>query len=71
MAAVSCPRRVGGGLVGWLGFRAQESHRAEVQRGLFLEVARQGALNLTTISFAEGRLRHSTHPGFGDRKVSR
>jgi len=52
MAAVSVLVALGG-LVGWLGFRAQESHRAEVQRGLFLEVARQGALNLTTISFAE------------------
>ena len=40
------------GLVGWLGFRAYESHKtAEQQRSLFLQVGRQGALNLTTIDF--------------------
>ena len=38
-----------GGLTGWLGFRAYESHKAEEQRNLFLQVGRQGALNLTTI----------------------
>ncbi len=41
------------GLVGWLGFRAYESQKAERQRELFLQVGRQGALNLTTIDFAE------------------
>jgi Mce-associated membrane protein len=41
-----------GGLVGWLGYRAYESHQAEQQRDLFLQVGRQGALNLTTIDFA-------------------
>jgi Mce-associated membrane protein len=39
------------GLVGWLGFRASESHKAEQQRELFLQVGRQGAVNLTTIDF--------------------
>ncbi|MBX7433441.1 Mce protein [Mycobacterium sp. Y57] len=39
------------GLTGWLGFRTYESNRAEAQRNLFLQVGRQGALNLTTISF--------------------
>jgi Mce-associated membrane protein len=45
-----------GGLTGWLGVRAQQSHRAEDQRELFLHVGRRGALNLTTIDFqnAEG-----------------
>ena len=38
-----------GGLTGWLGFRAYESRQAEQQRQLFLQVGRQGALNLTTI----------------------
>ena len=38
-----------GGLTGWLGFRAYESRKAEEQRNLFLQVGRQGALNLTTI----------------------
>ena len=42
-----------GGLVGWLGFRADESHQREQQRAMFLAAARQGALNLTTISFTE------------------
>ena len=37
------------GLTGWLGFRAYESSQAEAERNLFLQVGRQGALNLTTI----------------------
>jgi len=37
--------------VGWLGFRAYQSHQAQAQRQLFLQVARQGALNLTTIDW--------------------
>ena len=39
------------GLTGWLGFRAYESHKADEQRKLFLQVGRQGALNLTTIDW--------------------
>jgi Mce-associated membrane protein len=39
------------GLTGWLGFRAYKSHQADEQRKLFLEVGRQGALNLTTIDW--------------------
>jgi Mce-associated membrane protein len=39
------------GLTGWLGFRAYESHKAEQQRKLFLQVGRQGALNLTSIDW--------------------
>ncbi|WP_369830162.1 hypothetical protein [Mycobacterium sp. E1747] len=38
-------------LVGWLGFRAYQSHQAQEQRALFLQVGRQGALNLTTIDW--------------------
>ena len=43
-------------LVGWLGFRAQQSEQVRTQRSQFLQVARQGALNLTTIDWqkAEG-----------------
>ncbi|GAT08279.1 Mce protein [Mycolicibacterium novocastrense] len=37
-------------LTGWLGYRAYESRQAEDLRNLFLQVGRQGALNLTTIS---------------------
>ncbi|MFY1621527.1 hypothetical protein [Micromonospora sp. WMMD736] len=39
------------GLTGWLGFRAWQSHQDEQQRELFLQVGRQGALNLTTIDW--------------------
>lgn len=44
------------GLTGWLGFRTYESNKAEAARTLFLQVGRQGALNLTTIDWqnAEG-----------------
>jgi Mce-associated membrane protein len=41
------------GLAGWLGYRMHQSHQAEVQRNLFVEVARQGALNLTTINYTQ------------------
>jgi Mce-associated membrane protein len=45
-----------GVLVGWLGVRANQAHRAEQQRALFLQVGRQAAINLTSIDFerAEG-----------------
>ena len=39
------------GLCGWLGFRAYEVRKAAEERNLFLQVGRQGALNLTTIDF--------------------
>lgn len=38
-------------LAGWLGYRTYESNRAEEQRNVFLQTARQGALNLTTIDW--------------------
>jgi Mce-associated membrane protein len=38
-------------LVGWLGFRGYQSHQAQQQRELFVQVGRQGALNLTTIDW--------------------
>jgi len=38
-----------GGLSGWLGYRAYQSQQAQQERELYLQVARQGALNLTTI----------------------
>lgn len=41
------------GLTGWLGYRTYEVRQAQERRALFLEVGRQGALNLTTISAAE------------------
>ncbi|WP_395310358.1 Mce protein [Mycobacterium sp. AMU20-3851] len=39
------------GLVGWLGFRTYESQNLEAKRELFLQVGRQGAINLTTIDW--------------------
>jgi Mce-associated membrane protein len=38
-------------LVGWLGFRAYQSEKVHAQRTQYLEVARQGAVNLTTIDW--------------------
>lgn len=40
-------------LAGWLGYRTYESNRAEAQRNVFLQVGRQGALNLTTIDWQQ------------------
>jgi Mce-associated membrane protein len=42
-----------GGLAGWLGYRSYQAHEAAVQRNLYLQVARQAAVNLTTISYTE------------------
>jgi Mce-associated membrane protein len=39
------------GLSGWLGWRAYQSNQVQQQRELFVQVARQGALNLTTIDW--------------------
>jgi Mce-associated membrane protein len=40
-----------GALAGWLGFRGYQSHQSQQQRQLFVQVGRQGALNLTTIDW--------------------
>jgi Mce-associated membrane protein len=42
-----------GSLTGWLGYRTYGDHQAQQQRNLFVEVGRQGAVNLTTISYTE------------------
>jgi Mce-associated membrane protein len=39
------------GIAGWVGYQTYQSHQAQQQRELFLQVARQGALNLTTIDW--------------------
>ncbi len=39
------------GLAGWTGYRGYKEYQAEKQRELFLQVGRQGALNLTTIDW--------------------
>ncbi len=41
------------GLVGWLGYQAYEKHEAKAKRDLYVQVARQGAVNLTTINYTE------------------
>lgn len=38
-------------LAGWWGFRLQQSDQLQAQRSQYLQVARQGALNLTTINW--------------------
>jgi Mce-associated membrane protein len=42
-----------GSVCGWLGHRVYQAHQAEQQRELYVQVARQGALNLTTIDHAQ------------------
>jgi Mce-associated membrane protein len=41
------------GLAGWLGYRGYHTRQDQLQRNLFLQIARQGALNLTTINYTE------------------
>jgi Mce-associated membrane protein len=41
------------GLGGWMGYRAYEKQEAHAKRDLFVQTARQGAVNLTTINYAE------------------
>ena len=39
------------GLTGWTGYRGYKAYEGEKQRELFLQVGRQGAINLTTIDW--------------------
>lgn len=39
------------GLTGWLGFQAYQAQQTQDLRNLYLQVGRQGALNLTTIGY--------------------
>jgi Mce-associated membrane protein len=41
------------GLTGWLGYQDYQSHQAQQRHNVFLQAARQAALNLTTISYTE------------------
>ena len=41
------------GLGGWLGFRVYQDRQVQAQRNLYVQVARQTAINLTTISYTE------------------
>ncbi|ULP41593.1 mammalian cell entry protein [Mycobacterium lentiflavum] len=42
-----------GAVAGTVGYRAYQSTRDQMQRNLFVQTARQGALNLTTIDYTE------------------
>ncbi|MCV7220217.1 tetratricopeptide repeat protein [Mycolicibacterium elephantis] len=42
-----------GGLAGWQGYQAYQAKQAEDLRNLFVQVGRQGALNLTTINWEQ------------------
>jgi len=41
------------GLAGWLGYRVHQDRQVQAQRSLYVQVARQTAINLTTIDYAE------------------
>ena len=41
------------GVGGWLGFRVHQDNQVQAQRNLYLQVARQTAINLTTINYTE------------------
>ena len=41
------------GLAGWFGYRVRQSHEVALQRAMFLQTARQAAVNLTTLSYTE------------------
>lgn len=41
------------GLGGWLGYRVHQDREAQAQRNLYVQVARQTAVNLTTIDYKE------------------
>ena len=41
------------GLGGWLGFRVHQDDQMQAQRNLYVQVARQTAINLTTIDYSE------------------
>jgi Mce-associated membrane protein len=41
------------GVAGWLGFRVHQDEQVQAQRNLYVQVARQTAINLTTIDYTE------------------
>ncbi|TAJ41797.1 MAG: mammalian cell entry protein [Chitinophagaceae bacterium] len=60
-----------GVLAGWLGFRAHAAQQQQALRSLYVQTARQAALNLTTISYTEAdadirRILDSTTGAFRD-----
>jgi Mce-associated membrane protein len=64
------------GLGGWLGYRVHQDHQVQAQRNLYVQVARQTAINLTTISYTEvdadiKRVLDSATGGFHDEFQNR
>ncbi|MFZ0227561.1 MAG: Mce protein [Mycobacterium sp.] len=64
------------GLAGWLGYRVHEDHQQQAQRNLYVQVARQTAINLTTIDYTEvdadiKRVLESATGGFHDEFQNR
>jgi Mce-associated membrane protein len=64
------------GVGGWLGFRVHQDQQVQADRGLYLQVARQTAINLTTINYAEvdadiKRVLDSATGGFHDEFQNR
>jgi Mce-associated membrane protein len=56
---------------GWLGYRVHQDRQAQAQRNLYVQVARQTAVNLTTIDYTEvdadiKRILDSSTGGFHD-----
>jgi Mce-associated membrane protein len=64
------------GLAGWLGYRVHEDRQEQAQRNLYVQVARQTAINLTTIDYTEvdadiKRVLDSATGGFHDEFQNR
>lgn len=64
------------GLGGWLGYRVHQDRQVQAQRSLYVQVARQTAINLTTISCTEvdadiKRVLDSATGGFRDEFQAR
>ena len=64
------------GWAGWLGYRVHEDHQQQAQRNLYVQVARQTAINLTTIDYTEvdadiKRVLESATGGFHDEFQNR
>jgi Mce-associated membrane protein len=60
-----------GGVIGWLGYRSHESGQIDTRCNLFVQVGKQGALNLTTIDWQDAdsdvqRILDSSTGGFHD-----
>ena len=60
-----------GGLVGWLGYRMQQSQHEAQHRAAFIQAARQGAVDLTTIDWEHADRRCAADIGLSDGHLLR